>query len=277
MKYSGQHRIAPVCEKLDSNIEIKHITNLRSLQDKRIYKTNIKKLIFGDNNVLSGVVIEFNGTSKFLDIAEYCKLAENRYYSASYDDYIKIFKNEITLDYKKEYDNFLRSTSCRARTRHIIDLKVVYLPISRYLNYITAKTFLTGRDIELCVKYSRNQKQTDEFIDSLKYYKSSLELGCNDDIRVTKLYIGNNGYNSGFFELVAGNEKILTDATFSCTSSIYRNILSQNKANYKTVNIGLPLKCIKTARKYNKESHKTEFTMEVDYEALESMRIISLV
>lgn len=250
---------------------IKHITNIESLPDKRIFKLDIKKLIFGDCNILKGVVVEFNGVDKKLSIDEYRQISINRYYSPYDDDYIKVAKDTITVEYKPEYADFLNKEECKARYRILIRDEVVTLHINGELNYITALTFLKDTDIELCIEYSENQKHIDKFISKLKSYRKKIELCKDDNIKIVKFYNGTSTYN-GLYELHIGKTKVLTDTCFS-SSALYRGI------TYKlddTADIGNVVKGIKTTRTYDNKTDKTEFTMSINYELLETMKTVNV-
>ena len=250
---------------------IKHITNIESLPDKRVFKVDIKKLVFGDCNILKGVVIELNGVDKKINIDEYRHILSNRYYSSYNDEYIKIVKDTITVEYKPEYADFLNKEECKARYRLFLGNEVVTLHINGKLNYITAITFLKDTDIELCLEYSENQKHIDKFINNLKNYRDEIELCKDDDIKIVKFHNGTNTYN-GFYELHIGKTKVLTDTNFS-SSALYRGIAYKSD---DTTNIGKVVKGIKTTRTYNPKTEKTKFTMSVDYELLETMKTINV-
>lgn len=255
--------------KLSENDVIKHITNLKSLPDKKVYKLKIKKLIFGDCNILKEVEVELNNKTKLLSIDEYTKFTLNKHYSAYHNDYIRLAKNSLTVDYKSEYDEFINSNICKARIGHILNIKVLRVPINGQLNYITAKTLLKDSNIKLVLDYSENQKQIDKFIKSLKRYRKSIELSKDDNINITRFY-GVSGMYNGVYELRVGNNRLLTDTSFS-SSSLYRKIAIQK---IDVINLGNIVKCIETSRSYDNQSKKTKFTMKVDYDLLESMKTI---
>lgn len=248
---------------------VKHITNLESLPDKRVFRLNIKKLIFGDCNTLNSVVVDLNGEDKKLSIEEYIHISKNTYYSSYDDDYIRVLKDRISVDYREELKDFLRSNICKAQLRLMIDTPVVTIKINSKLNYITAKTILKDKDIELCFEYSDNQKYIDKFINSLKNYRKKIELCGSDDIKIVKFHRGTS-LNGGFYELRIGKTKVLTDTNFT-SSSLYRGIKSCSDV---TAKIGSVAHCIKTTRTYDSESGKTKFVMKVDYELLDTMKSV---